>query len=63
MRKAPTQNAIDREHLERVSWQVLDWYRPTVRQLIRGHSGVYAPYRKEQLYHAGLARNLKGIAK
>lgn len=60
MQRHPKQNAIVREYLERVSWQVLDQYRPIVRDLIRGHSGVYALYRKEQLYYVGLARNLMG---
>jgi hypothetical protein len=46
--------------LERVSWRVLDTYRPVIRRLIRGHAGVYALYKGEKLYYVGLASNLMG---
>ena len=51
-------NAFVREYLERVSWRVLDAYRPVIRRLTRGHAGVYALYKGEKLYYVGLASNL-----
>jgi len=49
-----------REYLERVSWRVLEKHRPTVRAMIRGHSGIYALYKGDKLYYVGLANNLMG---
>lgn len=49
-----------REYLERVSWKVLEKYRPVLRNTIRGHAGVYALYRGDKLYYVGLANNLMG---
>ena len=37
-------NSIVREYLERVSWKVLEKFRPVLKELIRGHAGVYALY-------------------
>jgi hypothetical protein len=51
-------NAIVRGYFERVSWSVLDKYRPIIKEMIRGHAGVYALYKGERLYYVGLARNL-----
>jgi Restriction Enzyme Adenine Methylase Associated len=51
-------NSFVREYLERVSWKVLDAYRPVIRGMIRGHAGVYALYKGEKLYYVGLASNL-----
>ena len=51
---------IVRQHLERVSWQVLDAYRDLLQSMIRGHAGVYALYKGERLYYVGLAKNLMG---
>lgn len=53
-------NSIVRGYFERVSWKVLDKYRPTVKQMIKGHAGVYALYKGERLYYVGLASNLMG---
>lgn len=53
-------NTFVREYLERVSWKVLDAYRPVIRSMIRGHAGVYALYKGEKLYYVGLASNLMG---
>jgi hypothetical protein len=53
-------NGFVREYLERVSWKVLDAYRPVLRGMIRGHAGVYALYKGEKLYYVGLATNLMG---
>lgn len=38
-------NAIVRGYFERVSWSVLDKYWPIVREMIKGHAGVYALYK------------------
>jgi Restriction Enzyme Adenine Methylase Associated/GIY-YIG catalytic domain len=46
------------QHLERLSWRVLDDYRDVVRDLIRRKSGIYALYRRDSLYYVGLASNL-----
>ena len=62
MRKPSQANPIVRKYLERVSWQVLDQYRPIVRPPIRGNSGIYAPCRKKHLYFVGLAQDLMGRA-
>lgn len=51
-------NAIVRGYFERVSWSVLDKYRPIIKDMIRGHAGVYALYKGEKLYYVGLASNL-----
>jgi hypothetical protein len=48
------------EYFERVSGRLLDEYRPLIRDLIRGHAGVYALYKQERLYYVGLASNLMG---
>jgi hypothetical protein len=54
------ENGIVGEYLERVSWKVLDRFRPILKSVIRGHAGVYALYKGEKLYYVGLASNLMG---
>lgn len=44
--------------LEEVSWKVLADYRESVADLIRRQAGVYALFRRDKLYYAGLASNL-----
>ncbi len=46
------------QHLENISWKVLEMYPRVVKQMIRRRSGVYALYRKNRLYYVGLANNL-----
>ena len=58
MRRKP--NGFVKSYLERVSWQVLDKFRPIVREMTRGHAGVYALYKGDKLYYVGLASNLMG---
>lgn len=58
--KSTRVNGIVSEYLERVSWKVLEKYRPVLQSLIRGHAGVYALYKAEKLYYVGLASNLMG---
>jgi len=48
------------EHMENVSWRVLERYRSVTRELIKGRHGIYALYRREKLYYVGLARSLMG---
>ena len=55
---ARNSNAIVRSYFERVSWKVLDKYRPIVKLMIKGHAGIYALYKGEKLYYVGLANNL-----
>jgi len=47
-------------HLEGVSWHVLEEYPELVRNLIRRQAGIYALYRRDKLYYVGLASNLMG---
>lgn len=51
------------EHLEDISWHVMEEYTEIVKRLIRGRSGIYVLYRKDKLYYVGLARNLMGRLK
>jgi len=53
-------NQLVIEHLEKISWRVLDEYKGIIRELIKGKSGVYALYRRDKLYYVGLASNLMG---
>ena len=46
------------QHLEDVSWRVLEDYPIIVRGMIRGQSGVYALYKRGKLYYVGLASDL-----
>jgi Restriction Enzyme Adenine Methylase Associated/Protein of unknown function (DUF2924) len=48
------------QHLEGVSWRLLDSHPHLIRGMIRHRSGVYALHRKEKLYYVGLANNLMG---
>jgi hypothetical protein len=48
------------DHLEDVSWRLLDHYRDIVRDLIRRRCGIYILYRKRRPYYIGLASNLMG---
>lgn len=51
------------QHLENISWKVLEEYPGIIRAMIRGKWGVYALYRKDKLYYEGLANNLMGRLK
>jgi hypothetical protein len=52
--------ALVTEYLENVSRGVLARYRKIVRRYSHRRQGVYALYRKGQLYYVGLATNLRG---
>ncbi len=51
------------QHLEKISWRVLEDYPKIIKEMIHGKSGVYALYRKDKLYYVGLATNLMGRLK
>ena len=51
------------QHLEGISWRILEEYPVAIKELIRRQSGVYALYRREKLYYVGLASNLMGRLK
>ena len=46
------------QHLEDVSWKVLEEYPDVIKDLIRKRSGLYALYKGKNLYYVGLASNL-----
>jgi hypothetical protein len=46
-------------HLEKIGAKVFDDYSSVITELIRGHQGIYALYKKDHLYYVGLASNLK----
>lgn len=56
-------NRLVVQHLESVSWKVLEEYPDIIRKMIRQKSGVYALYRRHNLYYVGLANNLMGRLK
>jgi len=45
--------------LEKVSAKIFDKYQKEITDMIKGHHGLYALYRKNKLYYLGLATNLK----
>ncbi len=50
-------------HLEKVSRGIFDKYQKQITGMIKGHHGVYALYRRNNLYYIGLASNLKNRIK
>ena len=48
------------QHMEGISYRVLENYPDIIRDYIRERHGIYALYKKDRLYYVGLARNLKG---
>jgi len=57
------QNPLVLEHLEDISWRVLEEYPHLIRKMIRRRAGIYVLYRKNNLYYVGLANNLMGRLK
>ena len=51
------------QHMEDISWRVMEEYPQVVKELIKGKAGIYALYRKRKLYYVGLATNLMGRLK
>lgn len=53
------QKPIISGYLEKINAQVFDKYKGEITEMIRGHQGLYALYRRNKLYYVGLASNLK----
>ena len=51
--------AIVSGYLEKVSSSIFDKYQGEITEMVRGHQGLYALYRRDKLYYVGLATNLK----
>src|SRR5262245_8280275 len=47
------------QHLENISHEALSKYQDVIRSYVRGRQGIYALYRKNELYYVGLAKNLR----
>jgi hypothetical protein len=50
-------------HLEKIGQKVFTEYSIAITELIKGHQGIYALYKKDKLYYVGLASNLKNRIK
>jgi RAMA domain-containing protein len=57
------QKSLVLQHLEDISWRVLEDYPQVIKDMIRGRACVYALYRRKKLYYVGLATNLMGRLK
>jgi hypothetical protein len=51
------------QHLERVSFKVLEKYQELLSEATRRRPGIYALYRGDRLYYVGLARDLRSRIK
>lgn len=51
------------QHLENISLEALSKYQDVIRSYVRGRQGIYALYRKNELYYVGLASNLRSRLK
>ena len=51
------------QHLENISHDALSKYQNVIRSYVRGRQGIYALYRKNELYYVGLASNLRNRLK
>jgi len=51
------------QHLENLSRAALDEYQGILKEYVKGRHGVYALYRKGNLYYVGLASNLRNRLK
>ena len=51
------------QHLENTSHDALSKYQDVIRSYVRGRQGIYALYRKNELYYVGLAGNLRSRLK
>ena len=47
------------QHLENISRKALENYQKIIKEYVKGRHGVYALYRKNNLYYVGLASNLR----
>jgi GIY-YIG catalytic domain len=53
------QTQLVSQHLENISHEAMSKYQDVIRSYVRGRQGIYALYRKDQLYYVGLAKNLR----
>eukprot|EP01047_Picozoa_sp_COSAG01_P001861 COSAG01_NODE_46_length_32080_cov_716.589319_10_plen_235_part_00 len=51
------------EFLESIDRKMLVEYQDIIRDFIKGHQGIYALYKGDELYYVGLATNLRGRLK
>lgn len=51
------------QHLENISHEALSKYQDVIRSYVRGRQGIYALYRKNEIYYVGLASNLRSRLK
>jgi hypothetical protein len=58
-KKAKRTRSIITGHLEKIGAKVFDDFSSVITDLIKGHQGIYALFKKDKLYYVGLARNLK----
>jgi len=47
------------QHLENISYDALSKYQDVIRGYVSGRQGIYALYRKNELYYVRLASNLR----
>jgi len=52
-------NPIVAGFIERVNAKIFDKYQKQIKDMIKGHQGIYSLYRKNNLYYVGLATNLR----
>lgn len=55
--------SASQSHLENFSHEALSKYQDVIRSYVRGRQGIYALYRKSELYYVGLAGNLRSRLK
>jgi hypothetical protein len=53
------QTQLVSQHLENISHEALSKYQDVIRSYVRGRQGIYALYRKDELYYVGLAKTLR----
>jgi hypothetical protein len=58
-KKVKRTKSIITGHLEKIGAKVFDDFSSVITDLIKGHQGIYALFKKDRLYYVGLARNLK----
>jgi predicted GIY-YIG superfamily endonuclease len=54
-----SQKHLVEQHLENISWEILERYPEIINNFIKAKAGIYALYSKDKLYYIGLASNLK----
>src|ERR1700722_2365049 len=55
----PKRNPLVCQHLENIAREVLEQRQDIIRQYVRHRQGVYALYRRGEIYYVGLASNLR----